>query len=186
MDNLKGYFLISAKKLLDSNFFKTVVLLIEHNDTGAMGLVINRPSDVTIAQALAKHIELPLDDSPVYYGGPVEPGGLIVLHDRADFAENEAVLPGVYVPTSADVFEQVIRSAISEPNKTTFRVYNGCSGWAPGQLEGELERGDWYLLPANSDLIFDEDPYNVWEAAMDRVARNTPLIDQAVENPELN
>jgi len=187
MNNLQGQLLVAAKHLLDPNFFKTVVLIIENNDNGAMGVVINRPSDIDVSHALSGHLEVQKLDDTVFYGGPVEPGGLIVLHDRGDLAESEAVVPGVYVPTRADVFEEVIRAAQQEPGSTMFRVYNGCAGWSPGQLESEMDRGDWYLVPADSETVFSEDPYSLWEQMIAQVAvTRQNFINQAVENPELN
>lgn len=186
MANFRGQLLIAAKHLLDPNFFKAVVLMVEQGDNGAMGVVINRPSDVAVSHALSGHLDVEGLEGPVYFGGPVEPGGLIVLHDRSDLSESEAVIPGVYVPTQAEVFEEVIRAAESDGNSTTFRVYSGCAGWSPGQLESEVERGDWYALPAEAEVVFSDDPYSIWEQATNEVAASHRFIDQSVDNPELN
>ncbi len=186
MDNLKGQFLISAKHLQDPNFYKTVVLLIEHGDNGAMGLVVNRPSAVNVSHALSGHLEIPEVEDPVFIGGPVEPGGLIVLHDRADLAQSDPVIPGIFVPSSASDFEEVIREATENPKHTSFRVYSGCAGWSPGQLEGELHRGDWYLLPATRDMVFEDDPYTLWEETLKRVAAVIPGTDHGPDHPERN
>lgn len=186
MNNIKGQFLVAAKHLLDPNFFKTVVLMVEHGENGAMGVVINRPSDIAVSHALSGHLDVHHLGDPVYFGGPVEPGGLIVLHDRADLSESDAVIPGVYVPTRADVFEEVIRAAEDDQSSTTFRVYSGCAGWSSGQLESEIERGDWYQVPAESGIVFSDDPYSIWEESLNRVASENAIIDQRVEHPELN
>lgn len=186
MLNLKGQFLISAKHLQDPNFYKTVVLLLEHGENGAMGLVVNRPSAVNVSHALSGHLEIPDVDDPVYFGGPVEPGGLIVLHDRSDLAESEPVVPGIFVPNSADVFEDVVRAAVEDPTHTSFRVYSGCAGWSPDQLENELNRGDWYVLPATRDSVFNEDPYSLWEESLKKVAAIIPGTDKDDARPELN
>ena len=79
--SLRGQYLISGKWLRDPNFYKTVVLMVEHNAQGAMGLVVNRPSSVTVAHALSEHFNLPETDDLVYVGGPVEPSALFVLHN---------------------------------------------------------------------------------------------------------
>lgn len=186
MDNIKGQFLIAAKHMLDPSFFKTVVLMVEHGENGAMGVVINRPSDIAVSHALSGHLNVNHLGDPVYFGGPVEPAGLIVLHDRDDLSESDAVIPGVYVPTRADVFEEVIRAAEEDQGSTTFRVYSGCAGWSRGQLESELERGDWYLIPADSELVFSTDPYSIWEDSLNQVAAGSSIIDQRVEHPEMN
>ena len=85
--NLRGSYLIAGRHLKDPNFFRTVVLIVEHNETGSMGLVLNRPTDVEVRNALAGHFELPEADYPVYYGGPVEPNALFLLHDAAEHVD---------------------------------------------------------------------------------------------------
>lgn len=186
MDNLKGNFLVSAKNLIDPSFYRTVVLIIEQGSQGAMGLVVNRPSDISVSHALTGQLELPSIDDPVYLGGPVEPGGLIVLHDRGDITDSEPIIPGVFVPTNADVFEEVIQSAIENPAETTFRVFSGCAGWAPDQLEQEIERGDWYLVPAEQQAVFHDSPYDLWERMLKKISERLPFFDSDVPRPERN
>lgn len=186
MDNLKGNFLVSAKHLHDPNFYKTVVLMVEHGENGAMGLVVNRPSAVNVSHALSGHLVIPEVDDPVYFGGPVEPGGLIVLHDRDDLAESDPIVPGIFIPQSATVFEDIIRAAIDDPTHTSFRVYSGCAGWSPGQLENELGRGDWYLVPATREMVFDDDPYSLWEETLKKVAAVIPGTESGIDRPECN
>src|SRR5438132_1387425 len=109
-DSLRGQFLVSARHLRDPNFHKTVVLLVEHADTGAMGLVVNRPSGVSVAQALSQHFELPETEDVVFVGGPVEDSALFMLHNAGDLDAAELpVIPGLYVGSSAEVFEDVVR-----------------------------------------------------------------------------
>jgi len=184
---IQGRLLVAAKHLLDPNFFKSVVLMIEQGPNGAMGVVINRPSDIAVSHALSGHLDVQGMDESVFYGGPVEPSGLIVLHDRGDLSQSESVIPGVYGPTRADVFEEVIRAAQADEHSTTFRVYRGCAGWSPGQLESELDRGDWYAVPASSKLVFSDNPYSLWEQLTDQIAAaHQNFINQEVEHPELN
>ena len=90
--------MIAAKRLRDPNFYKTVVLMVEHGADGAMGLVINRPSSVTFAHALSEHFKLPETDDLVYVGGPVEPSALFILHNSAELDRKESpLIPGVFV-----------------------------------------------------------------------------------------
>lgn len=164
-DSLRGKFLIACKKLRDPNFYKTVVLIVEHGDEGAMGLVVNRPSSVTVAHALSDYFKLPETDDLVYVGGPVEPASLFIIHNSNELDEDEkCIVPGVFVGSSPGVFERVVRCAVEEQHDMQYRIFCGCAGWAPNQLEGELGRGDWHLHPANASDIFQLDPYVIWDS----------------------
>ncbi|MFG0332636.1 MAG: YqgE/AlgH family protein [Maioricimonas sp. JB049] len=185
-ESLRGHFLIAGCRLKDRNFFKTAVLIVEHSPEGAMGLVINRPSSVSVANALSGHLDLPDTEELVYVGGPVEPAALFILHNAANLDPSEAaVLSSIYVGSSADIFEEVVRSAIADSD-IRFRIYSGCAGWGPGQLEGELARGDWMTLKATEDAIFCEDPYQVWDQLLARVYATHRLLPHVTENPEWN
>ena len=166
-DNLRGQFLIAGKGLKDPNFFKTVVLMVEHGEQGAMGLVVNRPSSVGVSHALSEHFNLPQTEDLVFVGGPVEPTALFIIHNDPELdSEERAVVPDVYVGSSPTVFENIVREAADGNHHLRFRIFSGCAGWSPGQLEGELARGDWQLHPANSQITFHDDPYELWEIAL--------------------
>jgi putative transcriptional regulator len=183
----RGQFLIAAPHLRDPNFYKTVVLMVEHGDHGAMGLVINRPSSVLVSHALSKHFDLPDTGDLVYCGGPVEPLALFILHNAEDLGENEPPLvPGLYIGTSGEVFEEVIRRGSASMPDLKFRVFSGCAGWAPGQLEGEISRGDWFLQPACRDVIYHDDPYCVYELALRQVHEAHRLLPHTVSDPKWN
>ena len=185
--SLRGHFLIANKHLKDTNFYKTVVLVVEHGSDGAMGVVVNRPSSVKVAHALSEHFELPEDDNMVYLGGPVEPGALFILHNVPELDVNECpVVPGLYVASSAEVFESVIRVACTGKVGLKFRVFCGCAGWAPGQLEGELARGDWYLHPADACSLFNVDPYDLWDQQVTKVNEANCILPKSPTNPEWN
>lgn len=186
-DSLRGHFLIAGPRLRDPNFFKTAVLIIEHNEEGAMGLVVNRPSSVSVANALAGHFNLPQTDDFVFVGGPVEPNALFILHNAAEFSAGEMpIAPGVFVGTDSDVFAEVIERGLSEEGDPPFRVFCGCAGWGPGQLEGELGRGDWFTLPADVELMFGRDPYSVWDELLERVHATHRILPHECSNPEWN
>lgn len=185
-ESLKGKFLIAGYQLRDPNFFKSAVLIIEHTAEGAMGLVINRPSSDTVAYALAGHFDLPELQELVYIGGPVEPAALFIVHDCADYDPGESpVVPGLYVASSAEAFEGVIRAAANE-EPVCYRVFYGCAGWGSGQLEGEIARGDWMVQDASEEFVFHEDPYCVWEELVDTVYAKHRLVPHPVVSPEWN
>ena len=112
-ESLRGHFLIAGPRLRDPNFFKTAVLIIEHSDEGAMGLVVNRPSSVTVANALAGHFDLPQTEDYVFVGGPVDPNALFIIHNAAELSGGELpIAPGVFVGTNSDVFSEVIERGL--------------------------------------------------------------------------
>lgn len=186
-ESLRGQFLIAGGRLRDPNFFKTVVLIVEHGPDGAMGLVVNRPSSVTVAHALTGHLELPENDDLVYVGGPVEPAALFVIHDSADLDPTESpVVPNVYMGSSADVFEEIVRAGQDHDDRLDYRVYCGCAGWGPGQLDDELARGDWLVLPASAGYVFHEDPYAVWDDLISKAYEAKRLLPVKCEHPEWN
>lgn len=185
--SLTGSFLISAKHLRDPNFYRSVVLMVEHNQTGAMGLIVNRPSQVTVSRALKGHFELPDTGDVVFTGGPVEKAALFILHNSEDFDGNESpVVPGLYVGNSAHVFEDIVLSVSEGHDKLKFRIFAGCAGWAEDQLEGEISRGDWLTIPATTDMIFHEDPYAIWELLCHEVARQGGFLPTIPSDPNLN
>lgn len=180
----RGQFLISAPHLRDQNFFKSVVLIAEHGGHGAMGLVINRPSSVLVSHALSKHFELDETGELVYVGGPVEPLALFILHNAEDLSAGESpVVPGLYVGSSGEAFEEVLRRGNETPDSLKYRVFSGCAGWSPGQLEGEIARGDWFVRPACAELVYLDDPYAIYDRALQQVHQAHRLWPQGCIDP---
>jgi putative transcriptional regulator len=186
--SLRGQCLVAAKHLRDPNFYKTVVLLIEHGQHGAMGLVINRPSTILVCHALAGHFtNLPEFGDLVYVGGPVEPSALLILHNASDLSGGDKpVANGIYIGNSEHAFEEVVQRASRQDTELAFRVFSGCAGWAPGQLEGEVARGDWYASPATRDVVYHEDPYEIYETMLHRVAQAHRVVPDECPNPNWN
>ena len=186
-DNLRGHFLIAADHLRDPNFFRTVVLMLEHSDESAMGLVINRPSSIAVDAAMAKLKQPSVSSDPIYSGGPVETSALFILHSCPELGENdEEVTDGVFVTGSNDSFESLVNNQVSCDHKCGFRIYCGYAGWGAGQLAGEIERGDWRILPADAAIVFEEDPYNIWEVCIRQVHEQNRILPHNVKNPEWN
>ncbi len=148
MPSLRGWFLMAAPHLLDPNFYRTVVLLLQHNEDGAFGLVLNRPMSKTVREVWQQSGRGECAfDGPLYLGGPVT-GPLIALHNDAECAEGE-VIDGVYFAASPDVIDRLLNDPPEQ-----LRVFTFYSGWAGGQLESELDEGAWITLPATPELIF--------------------------------
>lgn len=185
--SLSGQCLVASKHLRDPNFYKSAVLIVEHGSHGAMGLIINRPSSVLVRHALSEFFDLQAVKQPVYMGGPVEPRALLVLHNLRELAANERpVVPGVYIGNSENAFKEVMERASDGAHGLAFRIFSGCAGWAPNQLEGELERGDWHLAPACRELVFHDDPYEIYDAVMQKVFEANRLVPHTCRNPQWN
>lgn len=164
--NLANQFLIAMPSMLDSTFAGTVIYLCEHNDKGALGLVINRPTDLDLATLFEKidlKLEIqPLSAQPVYYGGPVQTERGFVLHPpmpEAEYSSSLQVPGGLEMTTSKDVLEAV--AAGEGPSQ--FFMTLGYAGWSAGQLEDEIAQNGWLNVAADPKVIFDtpvEDRFN--------------------------
>lgn len=165
--NLTHHFLIAMPNMVDSNFARTLTYIAEHNDQGALGVIVNRPIDMTLA-ALLDRIDVPLQDpelglQPIYFGGPVQTDRGFVLHRPAgDWQSNLRVNDEVGLASSRDILEAV--GAAGSP--TDFIVTLGYAGWAAGQLEQELADNAWLTVPADMAIVFDLPPEERLAAAM--------------------
>lgn len=180
MDSTRGQLLIAGPGLLDANFFRTVVLVIAHSEEGALGLILNRPSDTTVGKAVTELDELIEADDSVYVGGPVAPSALIVLAEFDD-AESAALI------SFADV--GVLASGAVEdgpPAVRRGRAFVGHAGWGPGQLEDELERGDWILEAAVPEDAFTTAPADLWGAVLIRKGGRYALLARMPPDPSVN
>ena len=178
MRTLAGHLLVASPELSDDNFYRTVVLIIHHDEQGAIGVVLNRPTGSTIREVWEALADEPCEsEQPINVGGPVR-GPLMAIHTNPEASENE-ILPGVFFATHRDRLNEIVREA-SQP----FRIYNGYSGWAAGQLEGELKAGGWMVMPATFDYIFG-DPDTMWRQASQEIGAQitTPLL-RDVKPPE--
>ncbi|QDT31216.1 YqgE/AlgH family protein [Thalassoglobus polymorphus] len=187
LNPLRGKFLVAGDQLRDPTFFKSVVLIVEHGPDGSMGLVINHPSPFTVSHALQGNFDLPENQELVYVGGPVEPEALFVVHNSSALDPSEMpIVENVYMGSSAEVFEDILQVAIEDPQELIYRVFAGCSGWGPGQLEGELARGDWTVVPADEETVFQPDPYSIWDTLTAKAKQTRRLLPIDCDHPEWN
>jgi len=182
MESLKGHFLLAGPSLLDPNFFRTVVLLVEHNESGALGLVLNRPTSTPLGQAWKEVSETPcIDESVLYCGGPC-PGPLMALHSEAALMNIE-VAPGLYFSQTPETLEGLVSQS------SDARFFVGFSGWGPSQLEGELDEGAWLASPAAVEEVFG-DPEALWQQLLRAISNDTILgalgIKHVPEDPSMN
>ena len=166
--SVKGKFLVAAGKMGDPRFHKSVIYILEHDSAGAMGLIVNKViGELQVSELLAKMGEAaPTSDKALqlYFGGPVEMERPFLLHS-ADvmFDSSIKIADSVAMSGHAEVLQAIAEGG--GPRGYLFAV--GYSGWGPGQLEGELARGDWVTLEATSSLIFSETPEKTWEKLME-------------------
>jgi putative transcriptional regulator len=181
MDSARGQLLIAGPTLLDQNFWRTVVLVVEHNEEGALGLVLNRPSETTVGEAVPQLEEMVQLSEQLYIGGPVQPSSVIVLADFEDPSDAALIAfddVGVLgTGTTAEEAAVAVRSG---------RAFVGHSGWGPGQLDGELERGDWILEPARREDAFSIVPGALWSAVLTRKGGSYALVARMPPDPTVN
>lgn len=164
-ESLAGHLLIAIPDLHDPNFSRTVVMMMQHSDEGASGVVLNRPSDVSIAKVWDEIAKDPCEcHDMINIGGPVE-GPLIALHTSLALAES-TVLPGVFVSMGRDHLNELVNQT-----EQRFKIFSGYSGWSPGQLESEIEQGGWLTLPGNSEHVFDS-PDGLWKQVCSQVGND--------------
>jgi putative transcriptional regulator len=182
MESLRGKLLIASPALVDPNFHRTVILIAEHTDEGAMGLVLNRPAETLVADVVPDLSALAEAEAPVYFGGPVASDSVIVLAEFDDpqlagvLLEGDLGFVGSDRGDMTDVAAGVRRA----------RVYAGHSGWGPGQLEGELEEDSWIIEPPQREEIFADDAEGLWSAVLRRKGREYALLSTMPPDPSVN
>jgi putative transcriptional regulator len=185
MASLQGRLLIASQDLLDPNFARTVVLVAVHGDEGALGLIVNRESNMPLKQLWGQVSQSPcLREGNVRQGGPVA-GTLMALHDQRPLA-NLVVTDELFLATEISAMEVL---AATEEGQAIF--YVGHSGWGPGQLENELAEGSWLVLPATSENVFGQlDTLAAWKEAMTEFGRrqvqSVVPIRHVPQDPRLN
>jgi putative transcriptional regulator len=181
-ESLRGKLILASPVLRDPNFVRTVVLIAEHTEEGAMGLVLNRPAAATVGEAVPDLTWLAGDEEPVYVGGPVAETAVIVLaeFDRPELAgaivEDDLGFIGADAD-DADRLDGAIRRA---------RVFAGHAGWGPGQLEDELGEEAWIVEAPLREEIFTEDPGDLWAAVLRRMGNRYALLATMPVDPSLN
>jgi putative transcriptional regulator len=180
VESLKGHLLIAGPTLIDPNFRRSVVLVGEHSEEGALGVILNRTSEATVEEAVPELTALVDGLEHVHFGGPVQPSAIVVL---ADFVEPDRasalVLDSVgFLPAEVDPDE------LGELRRA--RVFAGYAGWGPGQLDGELEEGSWIVEPALPEDVFTVDPEELWSEVLRRKGGPFGVLAQMPLDPSLN
>jgi putative transcriptional regulator len=180
-DSLKATLLIATPSLQDPNFRRAVVLLLEHTDEGAVGVVLNRPSDTEVASAVPDLTEVVADRDPVFIGGPVSPGSVIALAEYRDPTVAGSAICGSIAPIEFGTAPDELVAQV-----TRARAFAGYAGWGPGQLEGELEEEAWFTDPALPGDVFSERPEQLWSHVLERKGSQYKLVARMPEDPRMN
>jgi putative transcriptional regulator len=188
-DPRAGRLLVATPLLGDPNFKRTVVLIVEHEDVqGTLGVVLNRPTDVSVGQVLRQWTEFATEPSVVFRGGPVAPSSALAL----------AMIPGTDEPLgwrALDGVPALARLGLVDLDTppgllataiTSLRVYAGYAGWSPGQLEGEIAEGAWWVLPAQPSDVFAASPEGLWRQVLRRQEGDMAFLATYPDDPTQN
>jgi putative transcriptional regulator len=180
-ESLTGQLLLASPTLRDPNFARTVVLIGVHSEEGAMGIVLNRPSALTVGEAVPQ-LEATLDEQePVYIGGPVQPNSIVLLAEFLDPSPAGLLVLGrIGFPAPDTDIEELTRATARG------RVFAGYAGWSEGQLDAELDQGDWIVQPAQPQDVFCEEPEDLWSEVLTRKGGSYALIARMPTDPSVN
>jgi putative transcriptional regulator len=180
LESLRGRLLIASPALLDPNFRRTIVLVAEHGEEGALGLVLKRPSEVEVADAAPALADLVEPDAVVFVGGPVAPNALLVLAELDDAHLSAGAVAGDVGFVRADADPALVSASARRA-----RVYAGYAGWSSEQLDLEFEQDSWIVEDAVADDIFAE-PEELWPRVVRRKGGPYALLATMPVEPSLN
>ena len=172
-ESLSGKLLIASPSMPDY-FHRTVILVVEHSEEGAFGLVLNRPSETTVGEASPELAELIGDEHLIHVGGPVQPNAVTAVGDHSDPAAAAKLVVGSVGMVDLD----------DPPEVSRLRIYVGYAGWGPGQLDGELEEEAWIVEDAHPDDPFRDG--DLWSAVLARKGGEFTLLARMPPDPSVN
>jgi len=181
MDTLRGSLLVASPSLLDPNFRRSVVLVGEHSEEGAMGLVLNRPSPVSVAEAVPPLAAFVADNELVHVGGPVQPQAIVVLGEFESPEKAGSIVVGSvgFLPSTVEEDEDL--GVVPR-----VRVFAGYAGWSPGQLEGEIDEDAWIVTDAAVEEVFCDEPDGLWSRVLQRMGGRYVLLARMPVDPAVN
>lgn len=180
-DSRRGRLLVAAPALVDPNFRRAVVLMLEHSPDGALGLVLNRPTPLVSREALPGRLAQVMPDAErVFEGGPVQPEAVIVLADFEDVTEAATIAFG----TVGIVDPEVEATGLGAVR--AIRAFGGYAGWAGGQLEAEMAEEAWVECDGVADDVFTDDHEGLWRRVLERKGGSWRIIARMPEDPSRN
>jgi putative transcriptional regulator len=177
-----GALLVASPELQDAHFKRSVVLLAQYSEEGAMGYVLNRPLEATLSEIAPEFVGF---DAPLYWGGPCQNDTLHCVHTARACVENsETITDGVFWGGVFEAIQQTIISGAAQMED--FRFFVGYAGWGERQLEKELEEGSWFVSEHASKTIFTASPKNMWMRACQSLGGQYRFLALTPEHPSLN
>ena len=184
----EGHVLVATRALGDPNFARTVVLLCRHEaESGSFGLILNRPTSITLAKALPNVPLARRREEPLWMGGPVDGQALWIVHRRRDLPDpGPELLDGIHLSVEPGILDRLLTSTPPDPTGAIFRPYVGYAGWDAGQLEVEIQEGAWGIVPVGPEVLFSPRPSRLWHGMRARAllgyGRTPGVIDRAGSN----
>ncbi len=180
-ESLCGQLLLASPSLMDPNFMRTVVLIGLHSEEGAMGIVLNRPSTVTVSEAVPQLEQAVAESELVYVGGPVQSNSIVCLAEFLDPAPAGLLVLGRISFPAPDAGIDELAEATARR-----RVFAGYAGWGEGQLDEELDHGDWIAQTAMPDDVFTDVPRDLWSTVLERKGGGYALLARMPLDPSVN
>ena len=178
-----GRLLIATPAINDGNFDRSVIFMLHHDPVGALGVVINRPGPLAIDELLPRWSDLAAPPAMVFSGGPVEPDGFIALGEIREEHESAAVIPNTDQLATIDLESD---PAIAAAFVDRLRIYRGYAGWAPGQLDGEIASGAWFIVDPHEGDLWHDRPENLCEEVLSRQPGTMKWFANAPADPSVN
>ncbi len=176
-----GKLLVSARGLGDPNFAETVVLLVQYDQHGALGLMINRRTEATVSRVLKDVDTAKRGSDPIYIGGPVELDTVLALFKSEKKPDEAASVSGdIYLVTAKSPLEKALAASTGGAD---LRIYLGYCGWDAGQLENEMRLGGWWIFDGNDGAVFDSHPDSLWSRYISRTEQE--VVELRPESPLL-
>jgi putative transcriptional regulator len=180
--SLKGQLLLDNGKLQGSFFHRTVILICQHDDEGAFGLVLNRSTKNKVGEAIVGNLPDRMKAEPLFLGGPVQPQALSYLVSDTYLPEAN-VMPNLSLGHS---LESLVDLGESFSMSQRLRIFAGYAGWSPGQLEEEMKRDTWLIHPATLDLVYHPNPDDLWQMILQQMGWKYKLISEAPDDLSWN
>jgi putative transcriptional regulator len=181
---LTGQLLVATPRLEHPTFRRTVIFLLDHGHDGALGVVVNRPTQVDVDEVLPTWQPFVTVPGRLFQGGPVATDsalGLVVVRSQEDEPLGVRLISGGLGLVDLDTPPEVVASELSR-----MRIFAGYSGWSPGQLENEIAEGSWYVLPAEASDPFTDTPEDLWSAVLRRQGGDLALVAAYPDDPSMN
>jgi putative transcriptional regulator len=179
-----GVLLVAAPSLIDPNFADSVVLILDADENGCLGVILNRPSPVPVIEVLGDWCDVVTDPDVLYRGGPVSTDGALAVGRLADSDDEPVGWRSVFEDFGIVDLDTPVE--LVDGTLGALRIFAGYAGWGAGQLEAEIEEGSWYVVPSEPDDVFREDPTALWRDVLRRQPGELAWISTRPANPALN